>query len=217
MSWSFLDPDRLKRMGWDDPAGLITLQNPSSIERSVLRPSLIPGLLDVLAINANRQMPDARVFEVGNVFAPHRPEDGDRPAHEDLRLGIALTGLRAPRAWFTGARDRVDVYDAKGLAELALQAAGVTDAETSVWPAEQAPAYLEPGRAARLVRGSLELGWFGEVALAAREVFDLPGPVFVAELSVTALAGLPIPVAKYEPLPASPPSSATWRSWWAAR
>ena len=204
VSWSFLDPDRLKRMGWDDPAGLITLQNPSSIERSVLRPSLIPGLLEVLAINANRQMPDARLFEVGNVFAPHRPEDGDRPAHEDLRLGIALTGLRAPRAWFTGGRDRVDVYDAKGLAELALHAAGLTDAETSVWPAEQVPAYLEPGRAARLVRGSLELGWFGEVALAAREVFDLPGPVFVAELSVTALAGLPIPVAKYEPLPRFP-------------
>jgi phenylalanyl-tRNA synthetase beta chain len=80
----------------------------------------------------------------------------------------------------------------------------VTDAETAVGPAEQAPAYLEPGRAARLVRGSLELGWFGEVALAAREVFDLPGPVFVAELSVTALAALPIPVAKYEPLPRFP-------------
>ncbi len=48
VSWSFVDPDRLKRMGWDDPAGLITLQNPSSIERSVLRPSLVPGLLEVL-------------------------------------------------------------------------------------------------------------------------------------------------------------------------
>jgi phenylalanyl-tRNA synthetase beta chain len=204
VSWSFLDPDRLKRMGWDDPAGLITLQNPSSVERSVLRPSLIPGLLEVLATNANRQTPDARLFEVGNVFAPHRPEDGDRPAHEELRLGIALTGLRAPRAWFTGGRDRVDAYDAKGLAELALHAAGLTDAETRVWPAEQVPAYLEPGRAARLVRGSLELGWFGEVALAAREVFDLPGPVFVAELSVTALAGLPMTVARYEPLPRFP-------------
>jgi phenylalanyl-tRNA synthetase beta chain len=204
VTWSFLDPDRLKRMGWDDPAGLITLQNPSSVERSVLRPSLVPGLLEVLAINANRQMADARLFEVGNVFAPHRPEDGDRPAHEELRLGVALTGLRAPRAWFTGGRERVDVYDAKGLAELALQAAGVTDADMVVWPADRVPAYLEPGRAARLVRGSLELGWFGEVALGRREVFDLPGPVFVAELSVSALAGLPAPSAKYEPLPRFP-------------
>lgn len=204
VTWGFVDPDRLKRMGGSDAGALIALQNPLSVERSVLRPSLLPGLLEVLAINANRQMPDARVFEVGNVFAPHRPEDGDRPAHEDLRLGIALSGLRAPRAWFTGGRDRVDVYDAKGMAELALAAAGVADAEAMVWPAERVPAYLEPGRAALLVRAGSELGWFGEVALAAREVFDLPGPVFVAELSITALAALPAATAKYEPLPRFP-------------
>jgi phenylalanyl-tRNA synthetase beta chain len=204
VTWSFQDPARLKRLGWDDPAALITLQNPSSVERSVLRPSLIPGLLEALALNANRQMPDARLFEVGNVFAPHRPEDGDRPAHEELRLGIALTGLRAPRAWFTGPRDRVDVYDAKGLAELALHAAGLTDAATLLWPAERVPAYLEAGRAAGLVRGPMELGWFGELALAAREAFDLPAPVFVAELSVSALAGLPAPSARYEALPRFP-------------
>jgi phenylalanyl-tRNA synthetase beta chain len=203
VTWSFVDPDRLKRMGWDDPEALIALQNPLSVERSVLRPSLLPGLLEVLAINANRQMPDARLFEVGNVFAPHRDDDGDRPAHEELRLGIALTGLRAPRAWFSAGRERVDVFDAKGLAELALQAAGVIDADTHAWSAE-VPAYLEPGRAARLVRGSLELGWFGEVSPAAREVFDLPAPVFVAELSVSALAGLPGPSVKYEPLPRFP-------------
>ena len=204
VTWSFLDPARLKRLGWDDPALLITLQNPSSVERSVLRPSLVPGLLEALALNANRQMPDAQLFEVGNVFSPHRPEDGDRPAHEELRLGIALTGLRAPRAWFTGQRDRVDVHDAKGLAELALHAAGVTDVSTRLWPADRGPAYLEPGRAAGLVRGPMELGWFGELALAAREAYDLPGPVFVAELSVSALAGLPVPSAKYEPLPRFP-------------
>jgi phenylalanyl-tRNA synthetase beta chain len=204
VSWSFLDPARLKRMGWDDPGALIALQNPSSAERSVLRPSLLPGLLEVLAINASRQMPDARLFEVGHVFAPHRDEDGDRPAHEELRLGIVLTGLRAPRAWFTGHRERVDVHDAKGLAELGLHAAGLTDAETSGWPGDRTPAFLEPGRGARLVRGALELGWFGEVALAAREVFDLPGPVFAAELSIGALAALPAPGVKYEPLPRFP-------------
>ncbi len=204
VTWGFVDPDRLKRMGWSDAAALLALQNPLSVERSILRPSLLPGLLEVLAINAHRQMPDARIFEVGNVFAPHRPEDGDRPAHEDLRLGIALTGLRAPRAWFTGGRDRADVYDAKGMGEAALAAAGVTDAETAGFPADQVPGYLEPGRAARFVRAGTELGWFGEVALAAREVFDLPAPVFVAELSVTALGALPGATPRYEPLPRFP-------------
>ncbi len=204
VTWVFLDPDRLKRMGWGDREGLLALQNPLSVERSILRPSLLPGLLEVVGLNANRQMPDVRAFEVGNVFAPHRPEDGDRPAHEDLRLGLVLTGLRAPRAWFTGARDRVDLYDAKGMAEAALQAAGVTDVQTVPWSDDQVPAYLEPGRAARLVCGSSELGWFGEVALAAREVFDLPAPVFAAELSITALTTLPPATVRYEPLPRFP-------------
>lgn len=204
VTWVFLDPDRLKRMGWADPERLLALQNPLSVERSVLRPSLLPGLLEVVGLNANRQMPDVRAFEVGNVFAPHRPEDGDHPAHEDLRLGLVLTGLRAPRAWFTAARDRVDLYDAKGMAEAALQAAGVADARTVPWSDEQVPAFLEPGRSARLVRGATDLGWFGEVALAAREVFDLPAPVFAAELSVTALTALPSPTVRYEPLPRFP-------------
>ncbi|HZP35327.1 MAG TPA: phenylalanine--tRNA ligase subunit beta [Methylomirabilota bacterium] len=204
VTWVFLDPDRLERMGWSDREGLLALQNPLSVERSVLRPSLLPGLLEVVGLNANRQMPDVRAFEVGNVFAPHRPEDGDRPAHEDLRLGLVLTGLRAPRAWFTAARDRVDLYDAKGMAEAALQAAGVTDVRTVPWSDDQVPAYLEPGRAARLVCGSTALGWFGEVALAAREVFDLPAPVFAAELSITALTMLPPASVRYEPLPRFP-------------
>ena len=204
VTWAFLDPDRLKRMGWADPEGLLALQNPLSVERSILRPSLLPGLLEVVGLNASRQMPDVRAFEIGNVFAPHRPEDGDRPAHEDLRLCLVLTGLRAPRAWFAGSRDRVDLYDAKGMAEAGLQAAGVSDARTVAWDDEQVPAFLEPGRAARLVRGTTELGWFGEVALAAREVFDLPGPVFAAELSVTALTGLPPAAVRYEPLPRFP-------------
>jgi len=204
VTWSFVDPDRLKRMGWTDTAAILALQNPLSVERSALRPALVPGLLEIVALNANRQIPDARLFEVGNVFAPHRPEDGDRPAHEDLRLGIALTGLRAARTWFTGGRDRTDVYDAKGMAELALAAAGVADVETAVWPVDAVPAYLEPGRAARLVQGGQELGWFGEISLAAREVLDLPAPVFVAELSVTALAARPPASVKYDPLPRFP-------------
>src|SRR4029450_3550141 len=111
-----------------------------------------------------------------NLSPPQPPEGRDRPAHEDLRLGIALTGLRAPRAWFNGARDRVDVYDAKGMAQAALAAAGVTDADTVSFADDRGPAYLEPGRAARLVRAGVELGYFGELARAAREAFDLPGP-----------------------------------------
>ena len=123
VTYAFVDPDRLRAMGWGDDAALVTLQNPLSRERSVLRPSLMAGLLDVLALNANRGNPDARVFEIGHIFAPRRAEDVDRPVHEELWAGIALTGLRERRSW-SASRDRADVFDAKGLGELVLAAAG---------------------------------------------------------------------------------------------
>jgi len=181
----------------------VALQNPLSAERSVMRPSLLPGLLEVLATNVHRQNPDVRAFEVGTIFSPHRESDGDRPAHEELWLGLAVTGLRAPRAWHSG-RDRVDVYDAKGMAELALAVAGASRAETTPWGPGQEPAYLEPGRSARLVQDGEELGWFGEVSARVREAFDLDAPVFAAGVALGALSARPTPVARYAPLPRFP-------------
>jgi phenylalanyl-tRNA synthetase beta chain len=203
MTYGFVDPDRLRGMGWTEAAALLALQNPLSRERSVLRPAIAPGLLEVLATNASRQIPDVRVFEIGHTFAPRRAEDVDRPAHEELWVGIALTGLRQPRSWGAG-RDRVDVYDAKGLAELVLSVAGAPAWETAPWPPGGGPGYLEEGRAAGLSVEGRPVGWFGELALEVREALDLPAPAFVAELSLAALAALPAVTPRYQPLPRFP-------------
>ena len=203
ITYAFVDPARLKILGWDDPVRLVTLQNPLSAERSVMRPSLLPGLLEVLATNVHRQSPDVRTFEVGTIFSPHRESDGDRPAHEELWLGLALTGLRATRAWHAG-RERVDVYDAKGMAELGLAAAGAPGAATEPWAPGQEPAYLEPGRSARLVRDGVDLGWFGEVSARVREAYDLDAPVFAAGIALGVLAARPAAVPRYAPLPRFP-------------
>jgi phenylalanyl-tRNA synthetase beta chain len=203
ITYAFVDPERLRAMGWEDAARLIALQNPLSQERSVLRPSLTPGLLEVLATNLHRQTPDVQVFEVGHIFGPHQDEDGDQPAHEELWMGLALTGSRQPRAWF-GSRDRVDVYDAKGMVEAALAAAGAGSAETAPWAPAERPRYIEQGRGARLTVHGRGVGWFGEVARPVCETFDLPAPVFVAELSLTALTQLPAVTPRYQPLPRFP-------------
>jgi phenylalanyl-tRNA synthetase beta chain len=203
ITYAFVDPARLKAMGWDAPDALIALQNPISSERSVLQPSLAPGLLEIVALNGTRQIPDVRVFEVGHTFAPHREEDGDRPAHEELWLAVAMTGQRAARAWHV-TRERVDVYDVKGAAELALQSVGAVEIDTVPYAHGDGPRYLEHGRAATLrVRGR-PVGWFGEVALGVREAFDLPAPVFLAEISLAAVLALPRSELRYQPLPRFP-------------
>jgi len=203
VTYAFTDPDRLAAMGWNDPAELIALLNPLSRERSVLRPSMIPGLLEALVTNASHQITDARIFEIGHVFLPHRAEDGDRPAHEELWLGIALTGQREPRSWDRG-HAPVDVYDAKGAAERALAAAGIAHADAAPWSHGEEPRYLEAGRSARLVVGDRVVGSYGEVAQAIRRIHDLAAPVLVAELSLSALLELPVPALRYRPLPRYP-------------
>ncbi len=203
ITYSFLDPARLKALGWDDPGRLVALVNPLSAERSIMRPSLVPGLLEVLATNVHRQRPDVRVFETGVTFAPHRENDGDRPMHEELWLGVALTGQREARAWHAS-RERVDLYDAKGIAELVLATAGVTGAVTEPWATGEEPGYLEPGRAARLLVDGAEIARFGEVAHRAREAFDLAAPAFVAEVSLSALVARAPAVPRFVPLPRFP-------------
>jgi phenylalanyl-tRNA synthetase beta chain len=203
ITYAFVDPDRLKEMGGGDGGDLIALQNPLSRERSVMRPALAPGLLEVVSSNLSRQITDVRVFEIGNAFGPHRPEDGDRPAHEELWAGLALTGLRHPRAWHT-LPAAVDVYDAKGAVMRALVAVGVPGVEVRPLTVETGPRYLEAERASAIVLDGSPIGWFGEVAAAAREAFDLPHPVFLAEISLSALAGRPVVTPTFRPLPRFP-------------
>ena len=80
VTYAFLDPDRLRAMGWGDDAALVTLQNPLSRERSVLRPSLDAGLLDVLALNANRATRTPRASRSATSSRRAGAEDADRPA-----------------------------------------------------------------------------------------------------------------------------------------
>jgi len=203
ITYAFVDPGHLTAMGWSAPGALIALRNPISVERSILRPSLAPGLLEVIALNASHQIPDVRIFEIGRTFAPHREDDGDYPAHEELWVAVVMTGQRSARAWHAG-RERADVYDAKGAAELVLGAAAVGEAAVAPYAPGTGPRYLEEGRAAALTVGGREIGWFGEVALHVREAFDLPAPLFLAEVSLTALLALPRLPTRYAPLPRFP-------------
>src|SRR5688572_8459780 len=88
---------------------LVQLENPLSSDMNVLRPSLVPGLLDALRHNVNHKNPDIALFEVGRVFFSSR---------EERRVGLAVTGQRDPNFWSGEERDaKFDVYDLKGILE----------------------------------------------------------------------------------------------------
>jgi phenylalanyl-tRNA synthetase beta chain len=193
VSLSPIDPTHLRHLGLAaDDARVVRLQNPLAVDRSVLRPTLLFGLLEALATNVRRQTPDVRLFEIGRVFEGRGA--GLLP-REDTRVGVVLTGLRAPRAWHTP-RARVDVFDAKGAIEGLVEALGRGD--VSVAPTSMP--YLEDGRAATVVIEGTPVGTVGELHPDVQRSFDLPTPVFVAEVSLDAIEALPSRAVQYRPL-----------------
>src|SRR3972149_206885 len=141
-----------------DAPPIVPLQTPLAAARSVLRPTLLFGLLEALQINARRQAPDVRFFEVGRVF---QAQCAGKLALEEARGGIALTGLRAPRSWFSG-KARADVFDAKGAVETVVEALGRGEMTVETLDAGRAP-YLEEGRGATIVGQGSPVGGGGGV------------------------------------------------------
>jgi phenylalanyl-tRNA synthetase beta chain len=183
VSLSLIDPAHLRHLGLrPDDVRVVRLRNPLSADRSVLRPTLLFGLLEALQTNVRRQTPDVRLFEVGRVFEGLGA--GELP-REDTRVGVALTGLRAMRTWH-GPPARADVFDVKGALEGLVEALGRGEVAVR---ATTAP-YLEDGRAATLLVQGTPVGTLGELHPDVQRAFDLPAPVYVAEVSIDALEAL---------------------------
>jgi phenylalanyl-tRNA synthetase beta chain len=197
VSLSLTDPAHLRHLDLspDDPR-VVRLQNPLAADRSVMRPTLLFGLLEALAANVRRQSPDVRLFEIGRVFEGQGA--GVLP-REDTRAAVVLTGLRAARAWYTP-RAKTDVFDAKGLVEGLVEALG--RGEVSATPT--AAPYLEDGRAATVVVQGVPVGIVGELHPDVQKAFDLPASVFVAEVSLDAIEAVPGRVIQYRPLARHP-------------
>lgn len=89
----------------------VRINNPLNERFTYLRPSLAPGLIDVLAANYRNGNLDVRIFEIGKVFVPARP----RPKESNY-LGIIVGGRKEPLHW--SGHDQVwDFFDAKGILE----------------------------------------------------------------------------------------------------
>jgi phenylalanyl-tRNA synthetase beta chain len=156
-------------------SGLITLANPLSELFAVMRPSLLPGIIDALSHNRRHGRADVRLFEIGTRFA----RDG-----ETRGAGFGWTGLATPDHW-SGARRPVDFSDIKGVVE---QLAALYQVSPAF--AETTRRYLVPGRAAAIVVKGIEIGVFGQLAPSIAEARDLPAAdeIYVGELDLDRLS-----------------------------
>jgi phenylalanyl-tRNA synthetase beta chain len=178
---------------------LLALANPLSSDMDVLRPSLLPGLLDSLRHNVSRKNNDAALFEIGRVFVR-----ADGVVREERRVAIAMTGLRNPAFWSGGEREaKCDVFDLKGVLESFLEQLGLRGMSFAR-RAESTAMFLE---SATIQLGKNTLGEFGQLSPAVARENDLRDAVLLAELNldvVLSLARRNASVKTFKPLPAFP-------------
>jgi phenylalanyl-tRNA synthetase beta chain len=176
----------------------VTLENPITVERVVMRHTLLPNALETAAANL-RFSDRVALFEVGKVFLL---EPGAELPAEPRRLALVLTGARDERHWLategtgqapsTGSGQALDFFDLKGvvetlLARLHVSGAAYEPAEHPTPRQAQGRAF-QPGRTARLLVNDTGVGYLGEVHPAVREAFGLPAQrVAAAELDLEAL------------------------------
>jgi phenylalanyl-tRNA synthetase beta chain len=165
------------------PALVVPLGNPLSEEAGVLRPSLVPGMLNMVLGNLNRDVSDVRLFELGTVFSGSTDRVDERAA---LAIGAAgalpaESALHATRA--------IDFHDMKGVIEQLLARFEMRAMYVDTFPAEAGltPAWLHPYRSARVVADGVTVGWFGQLhprEAASRKIKDsvLIGEVYIDRL-----------------------------------
>jgi phenylalanyl-tRNA synthetase beta chain len=172
----------------------VALVNPLSKEEAVMRTTLLPGLLKVVRHNANRQVTDAAVFEVGQVFleptedeagAPTAPDGSEAQLHlphEPLVLGLAAAGAFVPARHDRPSRT-ADLHDLLGAIELVRRGVGAGPLE--VVPTDEPP--FHPGRAARVHVDGVDIGVVGELHPRIAAAFDVPPRTLAGEIRLDGL------------------------------
>ena len=176
------------------PGLAVPLGNPLSEEAGVMRPSLVPGMLTMIAGNLNRDVSDVRLFEMGTVFSGTTDKVEERPA-----LAFGAVGTVPEQSALHPAR-LIEFYDLKGVVEQVLARFQGSSVYFDLFPAEAGltPAWLHPYRSARVVVEGLTAGWLGQLhprEAAARKLKDV---VFIGEIYLDRLYKLPLrkPVAR---------------------
>lgn len=181
----------------------VHLKNPISSERSIMRRSLLAGVLDIAASNL-RHAGDIRLFELGFVY---QPKPGEKLPDEPRRLAMVLTGQRSDEFWNDSAESKaslttpLDFFDLKGVVEAMFGDLHVPDLrfETSSTP------HLHPGRAAAVSSGKKRLGELGVLHPTAAKAYGLQERhILVAEFDVDALQSVVPARYSYTPVPRFP-------------
>ena len=170
-----------------------SLKNPLSEDQNALRPTLLPGLLQVAARNARAGRADLRLFEVGRVF----DQALALGVREPVKLGLLITGAATHSSWRGGSERTLDLADLRGVLESLVEGTG---GKFEFIRAEHADFAL----AVDVLLDGNSIGRAGQLAPARAAALDLRAPVLVAEVQADVFHSAAPAESRFTPLPRYP-------------
>jgi phenylalanyl-tRNA synthetase beta chain len=174
----------------------IRLALPMSEERSALRQSLLPHLLEVASYNRARQVENVAVYETGAVYLANG--ENELP-NEKERLAGVLTGVWHAHLW-QGERKAVDFYVVKGILDGLFELLGLTN---RIEYKQAKREHMHPGRTADILLDGKTIGFVGQLHPVVQKEYDLK-ETYVFELALTDLLNAEVEDIRYSPIPRFP-------------
>ncbi|WP_432663942.1 phenylalanine--tRNA ligase subunit beta [Wukongibacter baidiensis] len=193
-TYSFVSPKSLDLINTPEDSFLrrnIKLLNPLGEEYSIMRTTLVPNMLDVLARNYKRNVSEALAFELGNTFIPREIPVTSLPIEKKV-LTLGMYG------------EDIDFFSIKAIVWELLNKLGI---EKCVMEPEKNHSLFHPGRCGNIVYGNHILGTIGEVHPDILENYGFSNRVYVADIDFNILLQITRIDTIYKPLPKYPSTS----------
>jgi len=202
INYAFTDTascDHLGLAAGDPRRQLVYILNPLTEEQSVMRTSLLPGLLGSMQRNLSQQIKDIKLFEIGKIFI-HSTTDG-LPDETEMLTGV-WTGRRYEASWHLR-ESACDFYDMKGIVEELLRYLHVGGVRFTRIP-EASPAYMRQGSSADIYANGAVLGTVGELAPATLTQYGIRQVSYFFEVNLGQLKRMIPEVKQVKPIPRYP-------------
>ena len=204
INYSFTTPFSVDALGLqvsDERRSFIKIVNPLTEEQSVMRTSMIYGLLETVRRNLNVGNTNLRIFEKGRIFIVTNDGGASLPAEREKLCGL-LSGACYEGFWNPQA-ESVDFYDIKGIVEKIMEGLKIED---TVCAASELEPFLHPGRACRVLQQEKTIGYMGEVHPDVLSRMDIKAKALVFELDFNALVSCFREEVAFREIPRFPPS-----------
>ena len=188
ITYSFISPTYYDKIRMPKDSSLrnsLKILNPLGEDTSIMRTTILPSMLEIIARNHSYRNKSARLYELGKIYLPREDGLADEPKY----LSLGAYG------------DGVDFFSFKGSIETLLHELRITDVKYVACANNDS---YHPGRCAKVYAGETYLGVFGQIHPLVAANYGMDTEVYTAELSFDAMYEKRGDIPVYQPLPKFP-------------